>query len=339
MHPEAALAQPAERPETIIRWLWLLAALVVAMVAIGGITRLTESGLSITQWRPVSGIVPPLSEAEWQAEFAHYRQIDQYAAIHSGMTLGEFKGIFFWEYSHRVLGRVVGLVAALGWLWFMARRAVPAGYGLRLLGVPLLIGVQGLLGWLMVASGLKPGMVAVAPGWLAAHLLTALFALAYFVWTALDLAAGRARLTGLGLAAGAVLAGQLAYGALMAGLRAGRVTDQWPLMNGSFWPGPTFAGQGLGHLLTADPAIVHFIHRWWAFAVVAVLVVLARRLKAVGARPASIAIHSLFGTQILLGIATVMTGVGLALAALHQLVGALLVAGLVWGAHILGRRP
>jgi len=201
----------------------------------------------------------------------------------------------------------------------------------------LLIGVQGLLGWLMVASGLKPGMVEVAPGWLAAHLLTALFALSYFVWTALDLGQGRAQLTRLGLIAGVALAGQLIYGALMAGLRAGRVTDQWPLMNGSLWPGPTYAGQGLGHMLTADPAIVHFIHRWWAFAVVAVLVVLARRVKALGARRASIVIHSLFGTQILLGIATVMTGVGLALAALHQLVGALLVVAVVWGGHILGR--
>jgi cytochrome c oxidase assembly protein subunit 15 len=228
-------------------------------------------------------------------------------------------------------------VAALGWGWFAMRRQVPAGYGLRLLAVPLLIGVQGLLGWLMVASGLKPGMVEVAPGWLAAHLLTALCALTYFVWTALDLATTPARPTRFALVTGAALAGQLAYGALMAGLRAGRVTDQWPLMNGSFWPGPTYSGQSLAHLLTADPAIVHFIHRWWAFAVVALLVLLARQLKVAGARRASVAIHSLFGTQILLGIATVMSGVSLALAALHQLVGALLVAAVAWGGHILGR--
>jgi cytochrome c oxidase assembly protein subunit 15 len=337
MHPNVASLRPVAQSGPVARWLWLLAGLVVTMVVVGGITRLTESGLSITQWRPVSGIMPPLSESEWMAEFAHYRQIDQFAAIHSGMTLPEFKHIFYWEYGHRVLGRVVGLVAALGWGWFVARRQVPAGYGLRLLAVPLLIGVQGLLGWLMVASGLKPGMVEVAPGWLAAHLLTALFALSYFVWTALDLGQGRARLTRLGLIAGVVLVGQLAYGALMAGLRAGRVTDQWPLMNGSVWPGPTYAGQGLGHMLTADPAIVHFIHRWWAFAVVAVLVVLARQVKALGARRAAIVIHSAFGTQILLGIATVMSGVGLALAALHQLVGALLVVAVVWGGHILGR--
>ena len=133
MHPDSAHSQPAARSGPISRWLWLMAALVVAMLVVGGITRLTESGLSITQWRPVSGIVPPLSEAEWQAEFAHYRQIDQFAAIHSGMDLAQFKHIFYWEYGHRVLGRVVGLVAALGWGWFLVRRQIPRGYGLRLL--------------------------------------------------------------------------------------------------------------------------------------------------------------------------------------------------------------
>ncbi len=321
----------------IARWLALVAGLIVVIVVVGGITRLTESGLSITQWKPVSGILPPLNPAEWQAQFAHYRQIDQFSAVHAGMTLAQFKGIFFWEYVHRLLGRVIGLVALLGWLWFALRGAIPAGFGLRLLAVPLLIGVQGTLGWLMVMSGLKPGMTEVAPGWLAAHLLTALFTLAYAVWTLLDLTQGCARLTRLGMGAGAALAFQLGYGALMAGLRAGRVTDQWPLMNGTFWPGPTQSGEGLGHALTADPAIVHFVHRWWAWVVVVLLVMLARRLKARGARAASVAIHAAFGTQILLGIATVFSGVSLWLAVLHQLVGALLVVATAWGAHRIGR--
>ena len=341
---QGACGKPCGHTRSIARWLLVLAGLVVAMVVVGGITRLTESGLSITQWHPISGIVPPLTQAAWASEFAHYRLIDQYNAVHAGMTLEQFKGIFVWEYGHRVLGRVVGLVAALGWLWFALRRAIPAGYGWRLAGLPLLIGVQGLLGWLMVASGLKPGMVEVAPGWLAAHLLTALFTLAYALWTALDmLALGQnpdarpARLTPMGAAAGAVLVLQLLYGALMAGLRAGKVTDQWPLMNGRLFPGPTQSRRGLWGDLTADPAIVHFIHRWWAWVVVLVLVLMARRLKAMGARPASIAIHSAFGTQLILGIATVTSGVTLWLAVLHQLVGACLVAATVWGAHALGR--
>lgn len=332
------------RPRQIARWLFVVAALIVAMVVVGGITRLTESGLSITRWNPITGTLPPLNPAQWQAEFDHYRQIDQYAAIHAGMTLDQFKGIFFWEYSHRLLGRVIGLAFFVPLVWFWLRRAIPAGYHWRLVALLALGGLQGVFGWLMVRSGLQPGMVEVAPGWLATHLLTALFTMAAIVWTALDLltleanpAARPARLTGFGALAGAVLAVQLLYGALMAGLRAGLVTNEWPLMNGAVWPGPTQSGESLGQALFADPAIVHFIHRWWAWVTVAALVWLARKVRK-SARPASIAIHIAFGTQIVLGIAVVMAGVPIGLAALHQLVGALVVVATAWGVHVLGRR-
>lgn len=328
--------QPVAAHGAVCRWLLALAGLTLVMVVVGGVTRLTESGLSITRWDPIAGVVPPLSAAQWRQEFAHYRAIDQYGAVHAGMTLAQFQTIYFWEFTHRLLGRFVGLVAALGWLWFAVRRQVPAGYGVRLLIAPLFVGIQGLFGWLMVASGLKPGMIEVAPGWLAAHLLTALAFLAFTLWTALDLARSRARLTAIGVLTAAALALQLLYGALMAGLRAGRVTDQWPLMNGAPFPGPSESGETLGRMLSADPAIVHFIHRWWAWVVVALLIVLARRVKASGARAPARAIHIAFGTQLLLGIATVMAGVPLWLAALHQLVGALLVAATVWGTHALG---
>ena len=338
-------ASPSARNNAaLLRWLQLLAASIIAMVVVGGITRLTESGLSITHWSPISGIVPPLGTAQWQAEFAHYRQIDQYAAVHSGMTLAQFKGIFLWEYTHRLLGRLVGLLALLPLVWFALRGAIAHRLGWRLAALPLLIGVQGVLGWLMVASGLKPGMVEVAPPWLAAHLLTALFTLGWTVWQAAEIAALRrdpdtppARLTATGAITGALLAVQLGYGALMAGLRAGRVTDQWPLMNGAFFPGVSEHGESLGHALFADPGIVHFIHRWFAWVVVAALVVMARRLRRKGLRGASIAVHAAFGTQILLGIATVMSGVALPLAVLHQFVGALLVVATAWGAQGLGR--
>ncbi|MGZ3247638.1 MAG: COX15/CtaA family protein, partial [Croceibacterium sp.] len=170
------------------------------------------------------------------------------------------------------------------------------------------------------------------------------FTMAAILWTALDLlaleanpASRPARLTGFGAIAGAVLAVQLLYGALMAGLRAGLVTNEWPLMNGAIWPGPTQSGESLGHALFADPAIVHFIHRWWAWVVIAALVWLARKVRK-SARPASIAIHIAFGTQVILGVAVVMAGVPIWLAALHQLVGALLVAATAWGIHALGRR-
>jgi cytochrome c oxidase assembly protein subunit 15 len=337
--------QALARPGALARWLFAVVALIVGIVVVGGITRLTESGLSITQWHPVSGIVPPLGEAAWQAEFDHYRAIDQYGAVHAGMTLGQFKGIFFWEYIHRVLGRLIGLAMVGPLVGFALRRQIPAGFGARLLALPALVAVQGLLGWLMVASGLKPGMTEVAPGWLAAHLVTALLTLSVTLWIALDLAtlardpaARPARITALPLLTGAALAVQLMYGALMAGLRAGKVTDQWPLMNGRFFPGATQPGRSLGALLFDDPAIVHFIHRWFAWVVVALLIAMGRRLRRVGARRESIFIHSAFGTQIILGISTVMSGVSLWLAVLHQLVGALLVVATVAGAHQLGRR-
>lgn len=332
-----------KRPRVIAAWLWFVAVLIVAIVVVGGITRLTESGLSITEWKPLTGIIPPLTDAQWQAEFANYRKIPQYEAIHAGMTLAGFKSIFFWEYIHRLLGRIIGTAFALPLLWFAIRRQIPRGYWWRLVALFALGGLQGALGWIMVRSGLSV-RTEVAPLLLAAHLLTALFTLSGIVWTALDLQALArdrralpARLTGLGLAAGVILFVQLFYGALMAGLRAGLVSDSWPLMNGRFFPGASQSGESLGQLLTEDPAIVHFIHRWWAWVVVAALVVLARAVKKVD-RPASIAIHSAFGIQILLGIATVMTQVNIALAAFHQLVGALLLISVVWGAHAIGRR-
>lgn len=340
----ASQTSPAGGLQAMVLWLQIVALLVIAIVVVGGITRLTESGLSITQWQPITGIIPPLGQLQWQAAFAHYRQIDQYAAVHAGMTLGQFKGIFFWEYLHRVLGRVIGLAVVVPLLWFAARGAVPRGFGMRLTALVFLVGLQGTLGWLMVRSGLQPGMTEVSPYWLAAHLLTALFTLSVVVWTILDLrsmtrnrACRPAHLTALGAATGALLALQLFYGALMAGLRAGHVTDQWPLMNGHIFPGVTATGESLGHAATADPAIVHFIHRWLAFGVLALLVIMARRLRLQQRRLAGIFIHGAVGTQILLGIATVMSGVALWLAVLHQLVGALLVMATANGAHGLGR--
>jgi cytochrome c oxidase assembly protein subunit 15 len=334
---------PRTRPCALAAWLFVVAAMIVAIVVIGGITRLTESGLSITEWKPISGIVPPLTDAQWQAEFAAFRKIPQAQTVHAGITLAGFKAIFFWEYLHRLLGRLIGMAFALPLLWFAVRRQIPKGYLWRLVALLALGGLQGAVGWIMVRSGLTD-RTEVAPALLAAHLLTALFTLAGVVWTALDLRAlardprtKPARLTALGLAAGAILFVQLFYGALMAGLRAGLVAHDWPLMNGAFFPGPSQSGESLGAMLTNDPAIVHFVHRLWAWVAVAVLIVLARAVKRVD-RKASIAIHAAFGVQILLGIATVMTDVNVVFAALHQLVGALLVIAVTWGAHAIGRR-
>jgi cytochrome c oxidase assembly protein subunit 15 len=145
------------RPRALARWLLAVGALVVLMVVVGGITRLTESGLSITEWKPVTGAVPPLSEAQWQAEFARYRQIPEYLEINgpAGMTLADYKFIYFWEWLHRLLGRLIGLAFALPLVWFWIRRAIPAGYKPRLLALLALGGLQGVFGWYMVRSGLS----------------------------------------------------------------------------------------------------------------------------------------------------------------------------------------
>jgi len=343
----ATSIQATARPLALARWLWAVTALVVFMVLVGGITRLTESGLSITEWQPVTGTLPPLNEADWQAEFEAYKQIPQYTEVNgpAGMTLDEYKYIYFWEWFHRLLGRVIGLAFALPLAWFWAKKAIPDGFKPRLLGLLALGGLQGAVGWWMVTSGLTQD-VKVSHLRLATHLMLALITLSALAWTALDLRArargeGKARMTLWGALALGSLALQLIYGALQAGMRAGPVAggnwfnwDAWPLMQGQFVPAGIDWSQGILHALVSDPYLVHFIHRWWAWVVVAILIVLARKLRVLDRR-ASIAIHSAFGIQILLGIATVWSGVALWLAALHQLTGALLVLATVWGAHRL----
>lgn len=338
------------RPLALARWLFAVAALVVFIVAVGGITRLTESGLSITEWKPVSGVLPPLNEAQWQEAFDDYKQIPQYTEVTgpAGMTLADFKFIFFWEWVHRLIARIIGLAFALPLAWFWIKGAIPKGYHGRLVALLALGGLQGTIGWWMVSSGLSAD-VRVSHFRLATHLLVALFTLGGLVWTALDLRAlargeERARLTPFALFALAALGLQLFFGALVAGMRAGYVAgsgwfnwDAWPLMQGRFVPEGIDWAAGKIHALLNDPFLTHFVHRWWAWVVVAILVVMARKLRGID-RKAGIAIHSTFGTQVLLGIATVMSGMALWLAVAHQLVGALLVASTVWGAHALGRR-
>lgn len=333
------------RPEALIKWLMAIALLVFAMVVVGGITRLTESGLSITEWKPITGALPPLSEAAWASEFEKYKQIPEYVQINgpAGMTLAEFKFIYFWEWVHRLLGRIVGLAFALPLAWFWVKQAIPAGYKPRLLALMALGGLQGTIGWWMVSSGLS-ARTDVSHYRLAVHLLTALFILGGLVWTALDLkalaknsAAKPAKLTGFSFAVLAILFIQLLFGAWVAGLNAGYVSNSWPMMNDRFVPDGIDTTKGALYALINDPFLTHFVHRWWAWVAVIALIMLSRRTRKAGARPASIAIHTAFGVQILLGIATVMTGVNIVLAVLHQAVGALVVASTVWGAHVIGR--
>ena len=334
------------RPTAIAQWLLVIAALVFAMVVVGGITRLTESGLSITEWKPVSGALPPLSHADWLAEFARYQATPQYRQVSgpAGMTLGDFQFIYFWEWVHRLIGRLIGVAFALPLLWFAVRRAIPRGYGWRLAAFFALGGFQGALGWYMVQSGLV-NRTEVSHFRLSAHLLSALLIFGGCIWTALDLRAlakGQerpARLTSFALMTLAALTIQLLLGAWVAGLRAGKIANTWPLMNDHLLPEGIDWSNGSLFALTHDPYLIHFLHRWWAWLVVGLLILFARKVKAAGNRRASAAIHAAFGTQIVLGIATVMTGIALPLAVAHQAVGALLLAATVWGAHVLGSNP
>ncbi len=343
--PAATPLEREPRPLAISNLLFLVAFMVFAMVVVGGITRLTESGLSITEWKPVTGAIPPLSHDDWARAFDLYKRIPEYREINgpAGMTLEQFKQIYWWEFVHRLLGRLIGVLFAAPLLWFAARREVPSGYGWKLAGLLVLGGLQGALGWYMVKSGLSQ-RTDVSHLRLSAHLLLALAIMGALIWVALDLRrlarTGRdapSRMTGVSALVLAVLAVQVTLGAWVAGLNAGQVSNSWPLMNDRFFPEGVDWSNGVPWALTNDPLLVHFLHRWWAWAVVAALVVLARLARRSGSRPASIAIHIAFGTQILLGIATVIEGVPIALAALHQAVGALVVAASVWGANVVGR--
>lgn len=343
----SAQTETRARPLALSNLLLIVALLVFAMVVVGGITRLTESGLSITEWKPISGAIPPLTHSDWMHAFVLYQTTPEYRQINgpAGMTLDQFKQIYWWEFLHRLLGRLIGSVFALPLLWFAVRREIPSGYGWKMVGLLVLGGLQGALGWYMVMSGLSE-RTDVSHLRLSAHLLLALTIMGTLIWVALDLRrlakTGQdepSRLTAQAAVTLAILYVQLLYGAWVAGLNAGQVAPTWPDMQGRFVPEGIDWSHGSLWALTSDPYLVHFIHRWWAWVVVVAMVMFARRVRRVpGGRRASIAIHSAFGTQVILGILTVLTGVLIWLAALHQAVGALLLASTVWGAHELGSR-
>ena len=330
------------RPLAIARWLWAVAALIVAMVVVGGITRLTESGLSITEWKPISGAIPPLTHADWERAFDAYKRIPEYAAFNRSMTLAGFKAIFFWEYLHRLLGRVIGLAFAAPLAWFWVRKQIPRGYGPRLVALLALGGLQGAIGWWMVASGLSV-RTDVSHIRLMVHLLTALFILAGIAWTALDLRQLHrhplfppARFTPLALVALALLFAQLGYGALTAGLDAGHAFNSWPLMGDTVFPaGALPAGAGADQMVD-NPVLVQFIHRWLAFAAAAGLLTLAWRAGKARSS-AGFAVVGLLTLQIALGVATLLTGVRIEIAVWHQLNAALLLIATVTAAHAVGQ--
>lgn len=327
------------RPNAIANWLLAVAALVFAMVVVGGITRLTESGLSITEWKPVSGTIPPLDETAWQAAFAKYQKIPEYQLINKGMTLAQFKFIYFWEFIHRLLGRLIGLAFAAPLVWFAIRRAIPEGYGWRLSALLALGGLQGAIGWWMVASGLvdRPD---VAHERLAIHLVTALILLAALVWTALDLRAlgqGRRRVEGRPrrwiVPFTVLLFVQFVLGAFVAGLDAGRMFNTWPLMNGAWFPRGIGERSPVWSNAVDNPIAVQFLHRWTAVAVALAALAVAAVLFRAGAKTIATALEVVVLVQFLLGVLTLLHAVPVALGIAHQAVGTLLLVVTVVAAH------
>ncbi|MGB3722475.1 MAG: COX15/CtaA family protein [Pacificimonas sp.] len=323
------------RPRQIAAWLSAVAALVVLMVVVGGITRLTESGLSMVRWEPVTGILPPLSQEAWQAEFADYQASPEYRNKNAGMSLGEYKNIYFWEWAHRVLGRLIGLAFAVPLIWFWVRGRIPAGYKPRLVALLALGGLQGVIGWWMVTSGLAD-VAEVSHLRLAVHLNLAFFIIAALIWTAGDLIRGRAKLTGLAVIAFAGLFIQTILGAFVAGMDAGHIYSEWPMMGGQFFPAYPEWIQPAWRNVVDNPVVVQWTHRWWAFIAAALLVWLSVSAMKRGSRKTPIMLKLLLVVQILLGIMTLMSGVELWIAATHQGVAALIFWCAAACAHRIG---
>jgi cytochrome c oxidase assembly protein subunit 15 len=321
----------SDRSKPVAIWLFVVAALVLGMVILGGATRLTDSGLSITQWKPVTGALPPLSDADWQAEFARYRQIPQYAQLNAGMSLADFKTIYWWEWSHRLLGRLVGVVFFVPFVVFAVRGQLPRRLIARLGVIFVLGGLQGAVGWWMVASGLAH-RVSVAPERLMIHLGLAFALLGALLWTAFDCWAGAARQTlpsPWGRRA-AILIGlvyvQILLGALVAGNDAGLVYNDWPLMNGRLIPDDYLAG-GVWATLAHSQGAVQLHHRLMAYLVTAVALAMgisASRSSylAPGSKALGVALGAAVLFQATLGVVTLVAHAPLALAIAHQLTAA-----------------
>lgn len=329
-------------------WLMVLFAMVMVMIAVGGLTRLTDSGLSITEWRPLTGAIPPLNQADWEAEFAKYQQIPQFQIQNRWMELEDFKFIYWWEWGHRQLGRVIGLVWGLGFLGFLLARKIPTGWTPRLVFIGALGGLQGAVGWWMVASGLTGSMTSVASYRLATHLGLAFIILGFIAWYVFQLGrserdllqARRAKEDKLfRLSTGwmhfAFL--QIILGALVAGIDAGRSYTDWPLMGGQVIPPNPFMLEPLWSNFFENPGLVQFIHRvsGYLLLIFGIVVWLRGRKSAhETTRNAFTLAFVALVAQIVLGIATVMTGAIWEVAIAHQVLAVILWVLILRARHL-----
>ncbi|WP_103258902.1 heme A synthase [Tabrizicola aquatica] len=352
-------ARPKGARRGIRLWLVALFLLVATMIAVGGLTRLTDSGLSITEWRPVTGALPPLSAAEWEAEFEKYRAIPEYQLQNKGMSLDAFKVIYWWEWGHRQLGRVIGLVWAVGFLGFAVARQIPPGWTGRLLLLGALGGAQGAIGWWMVSSGLSGERLDVASYRLATHLGLAFVILGFLGWYVFLLGRSEAELMTARRGREAKLFGlstglmhftflQIVLGALVAGIDAGRAFPTWPDMNGQFFPADAFYvpdGQGgslpVWHAFFENPGLVQFIHRMSGYLLLAFGIVVWLRGRKSSYQATQAAFHQVMAmlvVQMVLGIATVLTVAHVHVAITHQ-IGAVILWVLILRARHLSQYP
>ncbi|MEF9601543.1 COX15/CtaA family protein [Paracoccus sp. PXZ] len=333
-------------------WLIVLFVMVAAMIALGGATRLTGSGLSITEWKPVTGAIPPMDQVAWQAEFDKYRQIPQFQLVNFDMDLASFKRIYWWEWSHRLLGRLVGLAWAAGFVFFLATRRIPVGWTPRLLLLGVLGGAQGAIGWWMVHSGLSGEMVRVASYRLATHLGLAFAILGLIAWYALALSrseaallrarrAGEAKLFSMTTGLMHLAFVQILLGALVAGIDAGRMYTGWPTMGGEWIPAEIWDATLGWRNFFENPALVQFIHRMTGYLLAAFAVVVflrARRSPHPVTRGAYVAMLAALAVQVLLGIMNVLHASPLPLALAHQ-IGAVALFTLILRARHHARYP
>ena len=312
------------RSRSVENWLIFMILLVAAMIVVGGATRLTNSGLSITEWAPIRGVLPPLSTEAWLAEFEKYKRIPEFEAEHPDMDLAGFKFIYFWEWSHRQLGRFIGLAFTLPYVWFFLKGKLTVGHRWKFFLVACLIGLQGVIGWWMVHSGLQEDMVSVSQYRLATHLGMAFVILGVLYWLykhqragwdVVNFQYGRGRAI---LLAGLVFL-QVIGGAFMAGTNSGKTYNEWPLMDGDFVPQGYAIQSPVWRNIFENPAAIQFNHRTLAYLLLAVTVwVWVSFRKSRSVEPALVVFCGLLLWQIVLGILTLLSVAPLNLSLLHQ---------------------
>lgn len=334
----------SQRP--IAFWLFVCCGMVFVMALLGAITRLTGSGLSITDWNPIMGTLPPLNADAWSKAFQSYQAIPQYQVLNHGMTLEEFKGIFFWEWLHRLWGRLIGLVFALPLIGFVIRRRIDRTLGLKLVGIFAIGGLQGFIGWFMVQSGLEV-RTSVSPYRLALHLFFALLVYVLMLWVGLGLLNTKPKkakinhtLLYLGWSVLGLLAVTMIWGAFVAGLHAGEAYNTWPLMEGEVVPEAAWTLQPAWINAFENLALVQFIHRWLGpLTMLAIFGWIAQRWKSANTRD-KIALKVLgvmAFVQVALGLSTLLSHVELILAVSHQAGAIALLTLLLINLKRLGR--